>query len=165
MQPVSISPFEPPRWKVKGPVIRVHETFSATVRYRREEIMRFAELCGDASASQPARLVAQRATFGEIFATDQQTAARMMGAVATHFADGDDGIAREVLCLNFNFAFRRPIFAEQDVHIHWRVRDAVASATRGGYIGNLDGQACVGRRVCVVGRGTVAIRQPGDAPA
>jgi hypothetical protein len=45
----------------------------------------------------------------------------MIGLVASHFSRNDDGIERELLCLNFNFAFKAPVFAEQELLLSWRV--------------------------------------------
>ena len=96
---------------------------------------------------------------GEIIASGQHTASRMMGLVATHFSRRDDGVPREMLCLNFNFAFKAPVFAEQDIAVVWRVAEVEASARRGGCIGHLAGEARVGGRACVVGRGTVLVKR------
>ena len=61
------------------------------------------------------------ARFGEIIASCQQTAAGLMGMLATHFSRHDDGVPREMLCLNMNFAFKAPVFAGQDLQLRWRV--------------------------------------------
>jgi acyl dehydratase len=139
------------------PLIRAGESFHARVRYTREQIIQFARLTGDANPLHHDRQAAERASFGEIIASGQQTASQMMGVVATHFSRRDDGVPREVLCLNFNFAFRAPIFAEQDIAIHWHVSEIERSPKRGGYIGQVDGTATVAGRPCVVGRGTILV--------
>jgi acyl dehydratase len=162
MQLVSIPPLTPPLWKVEGPLIRLNEVFTATVRYSRDDVVSFAAFSGDRNALHQDRLASQRANFGELVASDQQTASYMMGVVASHFADGDDGVGRKAECLNFNFAFRRKIFAEQTVHIRWQVREVVRSSARGGWVGTLDGKASVGGRTCVIGRGTVAVQRSGQ---
>ncbi len=139
------------------PLIRVGETFQTQVRYTREQIVQFARLTGDANPLHHDRQAAERASFGEIIASGQQTASQMMGAVASHFSRREDAVPREMLCLNFNFAFRAPIFAEQDIVIAWRVSEVERNTKRGGYIGHLDGSASVAGRACVVGRGTVLV--------
>ena len=135
------------------------ETFTRTLRYTREQITEFALLSGDSNPLHRNSLAAQRAHFGEVIASGQQTTAQMMGLVASHFSRSDDGIAREMLCLNFNFAFKLPVFAEQDIHIEWRVTEVERSTRRGGFIGHVDGTASVGGRPCVIGRGTVLVRR------
>jgi acyl dehydratase len=141
------------------PLIRVGEEFRSVVRYTREQIMQFARLTGDTNPLHHDRQAAERASFGEIIASGQQTASQMMGVVASHFSQRDDGIAREMLCLNFNFAFKAPIFAEQDIHLSWRVTKIEASMRQGGFIGHLDGHASVAGRPCVVGRGTILVKR------
>lgn len=146
------------------PLIRVREEFRAQVRYSREQIIEFARLTGDSNPLHHNRQAAERASFGEIIASGQQTASQMMGVVASHFSLRDDGLPREMLCLNFNFAFKAPIFAEQDIHITWRVSKIEASVRQGGYIGHLDGQASVAGRACVVGRGTILVKRAATRP-
>ena len=141
------------------PLIRAGEEFRTLVRYTRDQIIQFARLTGDTNPLHHDRQAAERANFGEIIASGQQTASQMIGVVASHFSQRDDGVPREMLCLNFNFAFKAPIFAEQDVHITWRVGKVEASPRHGGYIGHLDGQARVAGRACVVGRGTILVKR------
>ena len=141
------------------PLIRPGEEFRALVRYTREQITEFARLTGDTNPLHHDRQAAERASFGEIIASGQQTASQMMGVVASRFSQRDDGVPREMLCLNFNFAFKAPVFAEQDIHITWRVSKLEANQRLGGYIGHLDGQASVAGRACVVGRGTVLVKR------
>ena len=45
----------------------------------------------------------------------------MMGVAASHFSRSDDGVRRQMLGLNFNFAFKAPVRAGEDVRIEWRV--------------------------------------------
>lgn len=141
------------------PLIRAGEQVGLRLRFSREDIVAFARLSGDANPLHHDLLAAQRANFGEIIASGQHTASRMMGLVATHFSRREDGVPREMLCLNFNFAFKAPVFAEQDVAVVWRVAEVEASTRRGGFIGHLDGEARVGGRACVVGRGTVLVKR------
>ena len=141
------------------PLIRAGEEFRTRVRYTREQIIQFARLTGDTNPLHHDRQAAERASFGELIASGQQTASQMMGLVASYFSRREDGIAREMLCLNFNFAFKLPVFAEQDIHIEWRVTEVERSTRRGGFIGHVDGTASVGGKPCVVGRGTVLVRR------
>jgi acyl dehydratase len=142
---------------VDTPLIRVGEQIKSRLRYSVEQIDAFARLTGDANPLHHDQLAAQRAHFGEIIASGQQTASHMMGLVASHFSRRDDGVPREMLCLNFNFAFKAPVFAEQDISLAWRVSRVEANARRGGFIGHLDGSARVAGRECVIGRGTVLV--------
>ncbi len=141
------------------PLIREGETCSRTLRYSREQIIEFARLSGDANPLHHSQQAAQRAHFGEIIASGQQTAAQLMGLLASWFSRHDDGIVRELLLLNFNFAFKLPVFAEQDIRLAWTVAAVESSPRRGGFIAQLHGQAGVAGRSCVVGRGTILLRR------
>ncbi len=144
---------------LETPLIRVGEEMRSQVRYTREQIIQFARLTGDSNPLHHDRQAAERASFGELIASGQQTASQMMGLVASHFSRTDDGVRREMLCLNFNFNFKAPVFAEQDIHIAWRVSEIEPNSRRGGYIGHLDGTASVAGKPCVLGRGTVLVRR------
>ena len=84
-----------------------------------------------------------------------------MGMLATHFSRHDDGVPREMLCLNMNFAFKAPVFAGQDLQLRWRVTNIEPSTRLGGLIGHLDGSAAVVRgKPSVVARGTILVSTP-----
>ena len=141
------------------PLIRVGEEFRTLVRYTREQIIQFARLTGDTNPLHHDRQAAERASFGEIIASGQQTASQMMGVVASHFSQRDDGVPREMLCLNFNFAFKAPVFAEQALELSWRVASVEPHVRLGGLLVQLDGQAAVrGSTPSVVGRGTLLVK-------
>jgi acyl dehydratase len=143
-----------------GKLIAVGEVFTRQLRYTREDIARVARETGDHNPLHHDVQAAQRARHGEIIASGQQTASQMMGMVATHFSRADDGLAREMLCLNFNFAFKAPVFADQDLHLSWRVDSLSYASKLGGWVGELSGLAWVVAGVpCLVGRGTVLVKQ------
>lgn len=144
-------------------LIHVGETCERVIRFTRDDIATFARMTGDTNPLHHDLQAAQRARHGEIIASGQQTTAQMMGLVASHFSRGDDGQARELLCLNFNFAFKAPVFAEQDVVLHWRVASVEWNNKLGGWLAHLDGRAMV-RHVhpCVVGRGTLLVKAGAD---
>jgi acyl dehydratase len=148
---------------IDTPLIRLGENFHSELRYTRDQIEQFARLSGDSNPLHYDRLAAERANFGEVIASGQQTASHMMGLVASHFSRRSDGIPREMLCLNFNFAFKAPVFAEQVISIHWRVSNLESSRHRGGFIGHVDGRASVAGKACVIGRGTVLVTRAAAA--
>jgi acyl dehydratase len=136
------------------------ERCARTVRFSREQIAEFARLSGDDNPLHLDDLVAQRARFGEIVASGQQTAAALMGLVSSHFSQPLAGGRRQVICLNFNFAFKRPVFADQDLLLQWRVGSVEWSSRLDGAIGHLDGTAGVkGSAPSVVGRGTILVQR------
>ena len=155
---------EPIHYPHSKPIV-TGEKVRRTMRYTREQIAAFATATGDANPLHFDTLAAQRARHGEIIASGQQTAGQMMGLAATYFSRDDDGCQREMLCLNFNFAFKAPIFAEQDIDMQWTVGAVEWSSRLKGWIGLVDGNARVGGRVCVIGRGTLLVKALADTAA
>lgn len=141
-------------------VIAVGETISKTLRVSREEIIAFAKMSHDENPLHTDNQVAQRARFGEIIASGQHTAAILMGMLATHYSRRDDGVRREMLCLNMNFAFKGPVFADQEVVLQWKVAQAQWNGKLQGVLAHLDGSAHVSAaRPLVVGRGTILVKE------
>ena len=140
-------------------LVRVGDSCERLVRFSREDIATFARLTGDTNPLHHDVLAAQRARHGEIIASGQQTTALMIGLAASHFSRSDDGLARELLCLNFNFAFKAPVFAEQELVLNWRVASVEWNATLGGWLFHADGRATVrNAHPCVIGRGTLLVK-------
>lgn len=140
-------------------LIHVGESCERSVRFSRECIATFARLTGDTNPLHHDVQAAQRARHGEIIASGQQTTAQMIGLVASHFSRSDDGLQRELLCLNFNFAFKAPVFAEQELLLCWRVASVEWSEFLGGWLAHVDGRAAVRHaQPSVVGRGTLLVK-------
>ena len=143
-----------------GEPVTLGEALSCQVAYSCEDIARFARESGDTNPLHLDPEAARRSHHGSIIASGQQTAARMMGLVASHFSRDQAGMAREVLCLNFNFAFRAPVFADQPLTLHWTVEQLSPNRKLGGWLAELAGQATRTEdgTPCVVGRGTVLVK-------
>ena len=138
------------------------ETIAKTVRVSREEILAFARMSHDENPLHIDRVAAQRARFGEIIASGQHTAAILMGMLATHFSREHHGVAREMLCLNMNFAFKEPVFADQDVVLQWRVGNVQWNNKLHGVLAHLDGTASVAHgKPAVIARGTILVKECG----
>jgi acyl dehydratase len=143
-------------------LVSVGETCERIVRFTREDIATFARLTDDTNPLHFDTQAAQRARHGEIIASGQQTTAMMIGLAASHFSRNSDGNERELLCLNFNFAFKAPVFAEQELVLHWRVATVEWNATLGGWLAHVDGRATVRHaHPCVIGRGTLLVKGVG----
>lgn len=135
------------------------ETIFRRVCYSAEDIARFARETGDANPVHHDVGAARRARHGYIIASGQQTAAQMMGLVASHFSRPVDGVEREVLCLNINFSFKSPVFADRALTLTWRVTQVSANAKLRGWVGELVGEARQDDGlVCVLGRSTVLVK-------
>jgi len=140
-------------------LIAVGERFGKTVRFTREEIAQFAAATRDTNPLHHDDQAAQRTRFGEIIASGEQTMSIMTGLLASHFSRSNDGVAREMLCLNLNFAFRHPVFAEQDLEIVWTAGRAEWNSKLGGMVAHVDGVAAVGRApASVVARATILVK-------
>jgi len=149
----------PPAAAPAVPIVVIGERIQRTVRYTRDDIAAFARLSGDENPLHCDTRLAERARFGEIIASGQQTSALLMGMLATHFSRDDDGVRREMLCLNMNFAFKHPVFADQDLALQWRVSDIEQKEKLGGLLVHLDGAASVAHgHPAVIARGTILVK-------
>jgi len=149
---------------IDTPLIREGEEVRRVVRFTREQIIQFARLTGDSNPLHHDRQAVERARFGEVIASGQQTSSHMMAVVTSHFSRRDDGVPREVLALHFAFDFAAPVLAEQDVVVTWCVGPLGKSTRRGGIVAPVQGQATVAGRACVIARGTLLVRRAGDRP-
>ena len=139
-------------------LVRVGERIEHVAHYTRDEISRFATLTLDLNPVHHDREAARRAGLVDVIASGQHTSALMSGLAATHFSRADDGVARSMLCLHFNFAYREPIFADSDVALRWVVSGTEWNASLDGVIAQLEGKALVGDVAAVIARGTVLVR-------
>ncbi len=141
-------------------LVVVGEEIARTVRYSTDDIAAFARMSFDDNPLHLDAQAAQRGRFGRIIASGQQTAAILMGMLASHFSRSGDGVARQMLCLNMNFAFKAPVHAEQDVRLRWRVSTVAWNASLNGMLAHLDGHAWVtANSPAVVARGTILVSQ------
>ncbi len=143
-------------------VITTGETLSKIVHISREEIVAFAQMSHDENPLHTDSQAARRGRFGEIIASGQHTVAILMGMLATYFSRHDDGVRREMLCLNMNFSFKGPVFAEHDVTLQWKVSNVEWNCKLRGLLAHLDGSATTAEgKLAVVGRGTILVRESG----
>jgi len=139
-------------------LVQVGERAALTTRYTRDDIARFAALTLDRNPVHHDGAAARRTGLPDVIASGQHTSALMSGLAASHFSRRDDGTPREMLCLNFNFAYKAPIYAERDVALEWTVTSTEWNESLGGVIAQLDGCARVDGLAAVVARGTVLVR-------
>ena len=140
-------------------LVALGERCCRSLRLSRDDIADFARLTGDSNPLHHDTQAAQRARHGEIIASAQHATALMIGLASSHFSRAGDGFVRELLCLNFNFAFKAPVFAEQQLALTWRVVSVGPHAGLGGQLVQVDGVAAVRHAApCVVGRGTLLVK-------
>ena len=141
------------------PLAIMGESGRRAVRLSRDEIADFARITGDSNPLDHPTHVAQRARHGEIIASAEHTTALLIGLASSHFSRAGDGFGRELPCLDFNFAFKSPVFAEQQLSLSWQVASVEPHAGLGGLRVQVDGRAAVRHAApCVVGRGTLLIK-------
>lgn len=139
-------------------LVAAGEAFGRTLRFTESEIAAFAAACGDANPLHHDAALAARSPFGGLIASGSHATAMMMGLAATHFSRRDDGVARQMVGLNFNFAFKAPIYADEDIAAEWVVREVAPHARLRGLLVQIDGSAKTQRGVALIGRGTVLVR-------
>jgi acyl dehydratase len=128
-------------------------------RYSREDIENFAVACHDRNPLHSDDALAQRSRFGEVIASGQHTSSMLLGLVISRFAHGPDGRAREVLLLHVNFAFRAPIFANEDIQLSWDVAEVNWNAKLRGHVLMVEGGASTARaRPALIARGTLLVK-------
>jgi len=139
-------------------LVVVGEEIARTVRYSTDDIAAFARMTFDDNPLHLDPEAAKQGRFGRIIASGQQTSAILTGMLATYFSRDDDGVERRMLCLNMNFAFKAPVFAEQDVRLLWRVAAAEWNRSLNGMVVHLDGHARPPDGLpAVIARGTILV--------
>jgi acyl dehydratase len=139
-------------------LIFVDEKITQILRYSRDDVAQFARLSQDKNPLHTDSAAAERGRFGQIIASGQQTAASLMGMLATHYSRTEGNVVRQMICLNMNFAFKAPVFADQDIELWWHVSAVTPNNKLKGLLGHLDGQAVVaGGKPAVVARGTILV--------
>ena len=140
-------------------LVQVGERIEHVAHFTRDDISRFALLTLDSNPVHHDREAAVAAGLPDVIASGQHTSALMSGLAATYFSRANDGVARSMLCLHFNFAYREPIFAGADVTMRWVVSSTEWSASLDGVIAQLEGKASVANALAVIARGTVLVRR------
>ena len=141
------------------PLAIIGKSGRRAVRLSRDEIADFARITSDSVPLHHPTHAVQRARRGEIIASAEHTTALRTGLASSHFSRAGDGFSRELLCLDFNFAFKPPVFAEQQLSLSWQVASVEPHAVLGGLLVQVDGRAAVHPAVPgVVGRGTLLIK-------
>jgi acyl dehydratase len=138
--------------------VQVAETCARRVTFSRKEIAEFAHLTGDANPLHRDAQAAARSHHGRLIASGQQTTSHLIGLAATHFARRCDRFTRELLCLNFNFSLKAPVFADDAVDLAWIVREVKWQPSLQGWLAQADGSVRSLDRVCVVARGTLLVK-------
>jgi acyl dehydratase len=143
------------------PPVRPGERCSRTLTLSRESIAEFARLTGDANPLHFDDGASSQSRHGRIIAAGQHSISQLMGLAATYFSRGHgtaEGQMRELLCLNFNFSLKSPVFADEAVEMAWVVSSLEWSGRLQGWLVQADGAAAAGQRLCVVARATLLVK-------
>lgn len=139
--------------------IHVGETVETTVHFSLPDIAAFASACHDRNPLHRDEAAASNSRFGAVIASCSHAPSMLMGLAASHFSRADDGLRREVVGLNYNFAFKAPIFADEGITLRWRVASVEWHAKLQGYLAQIDGVARTERSGdCLISRGTVLVK-------
>lgn len=133
--------------------------FRRTDRYSREAIAAFAASCGDINPLHDAR--AEGFSFGEVIASGQQTSAMLLSLATSYFSRLRDSRPTEVLVLHMNFAFKHPVFADDEAELRWRVDEVSWNQRQAGHVLVLTGSLSTARRApdpALVARATLLVR-------
>ena len=142
--------------------VSVGERCSRSVHFSAESIAEFARLTGDANPLHSDPAAAARSRHGRVIAAGQHTTSQLIGLAATYFSRGNHGAAdeelRELLCLNFNFSLKSPVFAGESVELAWVVSSLEWSGRLNGWLVQADGVVSASERLCVVARATLLVK-------
>lgn len=139
-------------------LVRVGERFGGTVRFSRDEIVRFAHLAHDHNPMHHDEAAAAASRFGGLIASGTQAIAVMMGMFATHFTRRDDGVERAALGIEFDMRLPAPVRPDEDVRIDWEVMQREWKPRHRGWVVTARGTA---RTTARTGHEVVAIDMRG----
>jgi acyl dehydratase len=133
--------------------------FRRTDRYRREDIAAFAAACGDTNPLHDDR--AEGFSFGEVIASGQHTSAMLLSLATSFFSRPRESRPTEVLVLHVNFAFKHPVFADEDAQLRWRVDEVSWNQRQAGHLLVLSGDLTTARSApgpALVARAALLVR-------
>jgi acyl dehydratase len=119
--------------------MNVGHRFERRVRWSREEIVRYAELVGDANPLHHDEAYAGGTRFGGLIASGAQTVAYLMALCASQTTDDKPGVG-----LEFNFRLVGPAKPDDEIRLCWEVTNVAESERPKGTIVELRGEAVGG---------------------
>ncbi len=112
------------------------------MHFTHDSIAEFARLTGDANPLHTDSDAATRSRHGRVIAAGQHTTSHLIGLAATYFSRGHEAESaehRELLCLNFNFSLKSPVFADETAEFSWVVASLEWSGRLQGWLVQADG--------------------------
>jgi len=149
---------QPAAQPARAPVA-VGETVSTTVHFSLADIAAFATACHDRNPLHRDADAASHSRFGAVIASCSHAPSMLMGLSASYFSRSDDGVRREMVGLNYNFSFKAPVFADEDIVLSWRVAQVEWHAKLGGHLAHIEGTASTARSgTALIARGTILVK-------
>lgn len=139
--------------------VRVGETVSTKVHFSLADIAAFAAACHDRNPLHRDENAASSSMFGAVIASCSHAPSMLMGLAASYFSRCDDGLKREMVGLNYNFSFKAPVYADEDIELNWRVATVDWHTKLQGYLAQIEGLARTDRSGdALVARGTILVK-------
>jgi 3-hydroxybutyryl-CoA dehydratase len=111
------------------------ERFSSEVRLTAAAVANFAHAAGDSNPVHHDHDFAASTRYGRLIASGAQTTALLLGLTASHFSKKGSMVG-----LEFWFAFRRPVYADETIHLEWMVISVTPNEKLNGDIVDLRGR-------------------------
>ncbi len=118
---------------------KIGEVFEASLVLTKDEITTFATMVGDPNVTHHDEEGAKATRFKGIIASGAQITALMMGKAAGHFGAPGPSIA-----VNFDFTFRKPLYADEEATMRWTVTGSKHYSMLGGELIELRGELVTG---------------------
>ena len=115
--------------------VRPRERFTAEVQLTPATVSAFAHEVGDVNPVHHDPSYAATTRYQRPIASGAHTTGLLMGLTASHFSQDTAMVG-----LEFWFRFRRPIFADETIHLEWLVIAVRPNARLGGDIVDLRGR-------------------------
>ena len=142
-------------------LVKIGDQIQKNARFSERDIATFATLCGDWNPLHYDAEAAQHSPFGEKIASGAHTSALLMGLATSHFSRNTDGVPRQAVALSFNFAFKAPIYADEDIELQWVIQDREWNPKLRGWVAQAEGNARTQRSgAALVARAVLLVKSP-----
>ena len=115
--------------------VQPHDRFSMTYTLTPELVSQQAHAIGDSNPVHHDPDFAATTRYGRLIASGTHTSSLLLGLTASHFSKG-----MSMVGLEFSLKFRRPIYANETIHLEWLVAKVTPNQKLGGDIVDLYGR-------------------------
>ncbi|CAB3661978.1 MaoC family dehydratase [Paraburkholderia rhynchosiae] len=140
-------------------IVRIGETFSATLGLSADSVKSFATLVNDLNPLHHDEAYAAQSRFGGLIASGTQPTAHFMALLATHFST-----YAQPLGLEFDIKLKKAAHANDTLTITWHVRDAYWKPSLNGDLTRLEGTVVNQRgELALIGTSTILVMPKPEA--